>query len=331
MGSKNPFGAAAHAERVVQAAQSAAAASAVAASWSRSLNVHGLTPDAPARREPVGRRDFREAHERMGRMLPIAAGVMDRLFAAVGESGCSVIFSDADGVIIDRRGAPGDDETFARSGLWTGANWSESAEGTNGIGTCLIEERPVIVYRDDHFHSRNMSMSCMGAPVFDHLGRLAAVLDVSSCREDLTRGVARLTAHAVADAARRIESDCFQGAFPDCRIIVAEGHGPGGAMLLAVDRDDLLVGATRKARRKLGLDDGSFDAPSPLGDVMDGSDNGSDLADAERAEIRRALARAGGNASAAARDLGVSRATLYRRMARLGVSRQTPIGAAPGE
>lgn len=33
----------------------------------------------------------------------------------------------------------------------------------------------------------------------------------------------------------------------------------------------------------------------------------------------RALARAEGNVSAAARALGVGRATLYRRMARLGI------------
>ncbi|MEM9669440.1 MAG: GAF domain-containing protein [Pseudomonadota bacterium] len=332
MGPKHPPSShAAHAERVVKAAQSAAAASAVAASWSRSLNFHGLVPDDPLRREPVDRCSLREARERMGHMLPIAAGIMDRLFAAVGESGCSVILGNADGVILERRGAPGDDEAFVRSGLRTGANWNESAEGTNGIGTCLIEERPVIVYRDDHFHSRNMAMSCMGAPIFDHLGRLAAVLDVSSCRQDMTMGVARLTAHAAADAARRIESDLFQNAFPDCRIIIAEGHGPGGAMLLAVDRDDLLVGATRKARRTLGLGDDSFDTPSPLSDIMDGTHNRSDLGDAERSEIRRALARASGNASAAARDLGLSRATLYRRMKRLGINRQAPASSAPDE
>ena len=40
----------------------------------------------------------------------------------------------------------------------------------------------------------------------------------------------------------------------------------------------------------------------------------------ERAVLRQALARAGGNASEAARSLGIGRATLYRRLARVGLS-----------
>ena len=45
----------------------------------------------------------------------------------------------------------------------------------------------------------------------------------------------------------------------------------------------------------------------------------SDLRAAERAELQRPLARTDGNMSAAARDLGIGRATLYRRLKRLGL------------
>ena len=44
-----------------------------------------------------------------------------------------------------------------------------------------------------------------------------------------------------------------------------------------------------------------------------------DLLEAERGAVRRALARTGGNVSAAARALGVSRATLHRKLHRLGL------------
>ena len=46
-----------------------------------------------------------------------------------------------------------------------------------------------------------------------------------------------------------------------------------------------------------------------------------DYATAERGAIQRALAHNGGNVSAAATDLGISRATLHRKLKRLSFSR----------
>lgn len=303
--------------REIALSRGGAAGSAVAASWYRSLLVHGLDPDTAPRPERLDRAACQHASDRMGRLASIAKGTMDRLFAAVGESGCSVILTDASGVIIERRGKPGDDAAFQHWGLWTGADWSEAREGTNGIGTCVVEQRPVIVHRDQHFYASNTAMSCMGAPIFDHEGEFAGVLDISSCRADLAGAFVALLADAVADAARRIEAENFQSAFARSRIVVA-GAADAGPMLLALDPDDLVVGATRRARKTLGLSAKSFANPLPARDIL-GDTSGPDLAAAERAEIRRALARTQGNASRAARELGISRATLYRRMAELGL------------
>jgi DNA-binding NtrC family response regulator len=49
----------------------------------------------------------------------------------------------------------------------------------------------------------------------------------------------------------------------------------------------------------------------------------------DRASIEAALARAGGVIAHAARDLGLSRQALYRRMERLGLKSETPRSAAP--
>jgi transcriptional regulator of acetoin/glycerol metabolism len=245
---------------------------------------------------------------------------MDRLFASVGDTGCAVVLTDQTGLIVERRGNPSDDQSFRDWGLWTGAEWSEAREGTNGIGTCLVEQRPVTIHRDQHFRSRNTAMSCMGAPVFDHEGELAGVLDISSCRADLTEAFVALLADSVADAARRIEAENFQHAFAANRIVMGQGDMSTGPLLLAVDQDDLLVGATRRARKLYGLSRESFANPRPVRDVIESQAPGtSSLEAAERAELRRALAHTGGNAAKAARYLGIGRATLYRRMARHGL------------
>jgi transcriptional regulator of acetoin/glycerol metabolism len=297
-----------------------AARSALAASWSRSLVLHGLDPDSVSVPERTDAVTCAHAKEKMGRIAAIASPVMDRLFAAVGTSGCSVVLTDGTGLIVDRRGRLGDDAQFLEWGLWTGADWSEAREGTNGIGTCLVEQRPTTVHRDQHFASRNTVMSCMGAPVFDHEGELAGVLDISSCRADLADAFVALLADAVGDAARRIEAENFQASYAGQRILVGPGDGPAGAMLFAIDQDDLLIGATRRARKAYKLSGDSFRNPKPARDILNEPGSaGADLDAAERAVLRRALAAADGNASRAALALGVSRATLYRRMARVGL------------
>ncbi len=311
-----------HAKTVRDTALSSSggARSALAASWNRSLIVHGLDPDVAAPRGRADHSAFVEARDRLGRIAAIAAPMMERLFAAVGASGCSVVLTDTSGIILERRGRPEDDDTFKQWGLWTGADWSEAREGTNGIGTCLVEQRPVVIQRDQHFASRNIGLNCMGAPVFDHEGELAGVLDISSCRADLGEPMVALIGDAVADAARRIEAENFQASFAGKRIIVGPGDGAGGAMLFAVDQDDLLIGATRRARKAFSLSHENFRNPKPARDVLrEFGASGPDLDAAERGELRRALAGANGNASQAAKALGISRATLYRRMARVGL------------
>jgi transcriptional regulator of acetoin/glycerol metabolism len=310
-----------HGDKVREVAldKGAAAQSALAASWSRSLLMHRLDPDGTPSGERHGDGALAAARERLGNLARIAQPILDRLFTAVGDSGCSVVLTDKSGVIVERRGKPGDDNSFRAWGLWTGADWSEAAEGTNGIGTCLVEQRPVTIHRDQHFYSRNAAMSCMGAPVFDHEGKLAGVLDISSCRADVTESFASLLSHAVAQAARQIEAENFQAAFPQARIIMGPGAQDSGPVLLAADRDDLLIGATRRARKAYGLSAQSFTSPRPVRDILSAETSAANLEAAERAELRRALAHTGGKAAQAARDLGISRATLYRRMAKMGM------------
>lgn len=104
---------------------------------------------------------------------------------------------------------------------------------------------------------------------------------------------------------------------------MAPAHGYRGSALLAVDRYDLVIGATRTARQTLGLTDKSLASARPLADILASSRQTSDLRAAEWAELQRALARTDGNVSAAARNLGIGRATLYRRMRRLGLAKGT--------
>ena len=303
-----------HIDRVVTAlAAGGAARSPLVASWSRSARLHGLSPEIRSKPVRLTETELHAARDRMEAMIRTAAPSLDRLFQAVGGVGCCVMLADSEGVPVERRGAIADDVTFEDWGLWTGTVWSEAQDGTNGIGTCLAEGRQVTIHRNQHFLARNTGLSCITAPIHDAEGRIAGALDVSSARADLTEGFLGLIALSVTDAARRIEADLFRLAFPRARLMMVPGQDRGNGALLAVDADDLVIGATHAARQALGLAGDLAAQPRPVADLLgQGADDGFEAA--ERAVVARALARAGGNVSAAARALGISRATLHRKL-----------------
>lgn len=311
-----------HADRIQAAIKSGGAAkSALVASWRRSATLHHLDPSDRKPPHRLTDLELEHARQRIEPLIRAAQDSLDRLYLAVGGVGCCVLLADSEGVPIDRRGAAGDDKTFENWGLWTGNVWSEDAEGTNGIGTCLVEHRILTIHADQHFFDRNTALSCTTAPIFDHEGNLAAALDVSSCRADLTEGFINLISMAVADAARRIEADNFRQAFSDARILLAPTQDKHSGGLLAVDRDDLIIGATRAARLSLGLSAEQLTRPLPAGDLLGKAEQSGELRNAERAAVQRALARANGSVTAAARLLGISRATLHRKLNRLDLPR----------
>jgi transcriptional regulator of acetoin/glycerol metabolism len=303
---------------------SASAHSAVAASWSRSLTHYGLDPDNAPPPQGLTHYEFRAAYDRMELLVRLAQVTLDRLFQSVGDAGCCVLLTDGAGVPLDRRGMVGDDADFRAVGLWTGMVWSEAREGTNGVGTCIAEGRALTIHRDEHFLTRNIGLSCTVAPIWDAQGRLMGALDVSTCRADLTPAILKLVASATREAAHRIETTHFRETFRHARILIGPDTGSGPAGLLAVDREDLVIGASRAARLAYGLTDERLRSPFPAGDLLDGGGTRPEeaLASAERIAVRQALSRAKGNVSAAARLLGISRATMHRKLDRLGVGRE---------
>lgn len=307
-----------HADQVEAAIASGhAAKSALVASWCRSLKLHRLDPAGTRPPYQLTDAEVDRARERIAPLLHAAQATLDRLHQAVGGTGCCVLLADREGIPLERRGSMADDRIFREWGLWTGAIWSEAQEGTNGIGTCLVEQRPLTIDRDQHFFTRNTLLSCTAVPIYDQEARLAGVLDVSSCRADRTDAFADLIALVASEAARKIEAELFRAAFVKARIVLTEAHGGG---LLAIDTDDLVIGATRSARLALGL---ATDRPLrsvPATDLLCGEGGSREhLGDAERAAVQRALMRSQGNVSGAAKALGVSRATLHRKLKRFDI------------
>jgi transcriptional regulator of acetoin/glycerol metabolism/AraC-like DNA-binding protein len=228
----------------------------VSASWRRSATEHGVDPlnsEAPRILLPNELKDLREP---LDELIFIAQEEIDRLYRVVREAGYTVLLCDTAGVAVEHRGDNADASRFRYWGTWLGGVWSEAIEGTNGIGTCIAEERPVTVHRSQHFRSRHIDLSCSAAPVFGVDGKLMAVLDVSAIDPQLSERAHALTGALTATAARAIASRLFRERFRRDWIVAVsplEDGEPG--MLLAVDGNQRIVGANRAARTSLLLDD----------------------------------------------------------------------------
>lgn len=228
---------------------------AVTTSWQRSLHDHHVDPGSLDAPRVLTAQELIDARGPVEYLIAVAREESDRLHAVVGKVGYVVLLTSPRGVVVDVRGDPLRADEFAYWGAWKGGVWAEEVEGTNGIGTCIAEQRPVTVHRTQHFRARNTSLSCCGAPVFGPDGNLAAVLDVSSIDPEVSERSHALALSVTMNTARAIEERFFRETFRRAWIVaIAPPAAAGEPFLLALDGDQCIIGADRGARSILGLD-----------------------------------------------------------------------------
>jgi transcriptional regulator of acetoin/glycerol metabolism len=229
----------------------------VSTSWRRCVDEYRIDPASHEQPRILEGPELEQLREPLARLIVDAQDELDRLYRLVGQAGYVVLFCNDKGVAVDHRCSQLDVDQFKYWGNWLGGTWSEEVEGTNGIGTCIAEKRPITVHRDQHFRVRHIDLSCSAAPIFDGGGNLIAVLDVSSIDPALSERSHALTGALTQASARAIEERMFREQFS--RNWVVAFAVPGGSpMLLAVDQDQRIVGGDRNARLRLARDDGDL-------------------------------------------------------------------------
>jgi transcriptional regulator of acetoin/glycerol metabolism len=228
----------------------------VSASWHRSVNKHGIDPDSSEAPRILTAGEIKALRDPLDRLIVSAQEEIDRLYKVVREAGYTLLFCDTAGTAVEHRGADADASLFKYWGTWLGGVWSEAAEGTNGIGTCIAEERPITVHRTQHFRSRHIDLSCSAAPVFDVDGTLIAALDVSAVDPERSERAHALTGALTVASARAIEERFFRERFRrEWIFAVSPPENSAAGMLLAADGHQRIAGANRAARTALLLDD----------------------------------------------------------------------------
>ena len=225
-------------------------------SWQRCLEDYHLDPAQNIAPTVLEHGRILEGRERLQQVLHIAGHEMNSLHQQLSGAGHAVLLTDARGVILNCVTAPAERKVFEHAGLWLGADWSEAREGTNGIGTCMVERQALTIHQDEHFRGRHTGLTCSASPVFDPQGVLLAVLDVSSARHEVSRQSQFHTMALVNLSAKIIESSYFLHHFEGQWLLrfhlQAQSLGLFSEGMLAFDGDGVICAVNQSALNLLG-------------------------------------------------------------------------------
>ena len=170
----------------------------ILASWRRS-RFCGVDVD---RIEPPYRADV----DLDNRLVRSARPVLDRLERELSDAPMSVILTDAQAWVLERRVGDGSLHLqLDKVSLAPGFSYAERFVGTNGIGTALEEQRAAHVFGHEHFSERLQTLSCAGAVVRHPLtGRVEGLIDLTSWRVDAGPLMRVLAGEAARDVAGRL-------------------------------------------------------------------------------------------------------------------------------
>ena len=316
---------------------------AILRSWIRCADM-GLDERATPHMEAPTRSELKSLQERHEALRRICRPELGALYSESREISGIVVLTNAAGEILDAVGDASFADKAAQVALRPGARWSEAGTGTNAIGTALAERRAVAVNGAEHYFQGHQGLSCAATPIIDPRGATLGVLDISTpalAQNSHMLGLVRM-------AVEQIEHRLCRGGFEGCQTVRFQTDpnllGVAREGILVV-REGVVVAANRRglslvnrswegldhmhvgelfdtvagrlsAGRVLGTDGREFyvqideeAATQRLPQVVQTS-----LEDVELSTIRQAVALHKGSVSAAARQLGIHRSTIYRRL-----------------
>jgi len=226
----------------------------IARSWQRCVDrkvtVKGKASEIPI----VSSGTLKGFRERSSQLIFHSEPIMNQLHEQIYGTSSVVVLTDATGMVLHSVGDPDFMKKAQQVTLQPGGLWTEEANGTNAIGTALIEKVPVTVRAVEHFIEINQFLTCSSAPILDQHGRMLGVLDVSSDSATYQR----YTTALVRMSALMIENRVFAGQFTDEILfhfhLRPEFIGTLYEGIAAFSFDGRFVAGNRAALVQLGLD-----------------------------------------------------------------------------
>ena len=222
-------------------------------SWKRCLKI-GLDPFGKVSPPILGESELHRLIEQNRDLVQCCEPMMEMFEISVRDTGFIVSLSDKSGCVLV---VGGDEEIMEMAGqnlYLPGSLRDTDRAGTNAIGLCLTEGKPIQLTGAEHFNLRFHSWTCSSAPIRGRDGRLLGVITLSG----RSKGRHKHTLALVTAAARTIESQLRERELTEEKLrlssmlnLVFNSISDG---VIAVDTDLTLTHINKKAAEMLGVD-----------------------------------------------------------------------------
>ena len=152
---------------------------------------------------PIDLGVLREAVQHNHDLVESAKLLMDKLVLSIHMSKSVVTLVDDKGLVLHVSATTQDLKSVPYGEA--GRLCDEGTLGTNGMGLCIFEQRPVHVIASEHYNASLHYLSCAAAPIINSAGRLIGALNLAIFTENFhqhTLGLIEAAAHAVEEQIR---------------------------------------------------------------------------------------------------------------------------------
>lgn len=223
-------------------------------SWQRCRDKYKIEPQRSIDLCVLTEKELREKRQPLEQLLANSQRILERVRRVAKESGYCVLIGNVDGVTVQAFTDSDHDLALQSRGIRQGTLWQEAMAGTNGLGTCLEEQRPVTVDASEHYGANLQCFSCSAAPLVGADGAIVGGLNMSTFANGNRRSQA-LALNLVTETANEIEALIFKDAYSNQHIVSFTGATHLNNAFVAFNESGTIVAATTPALIELNCRD----------------------------------------------------------------------------
>jgi transcriptional regulator of acetoin/glycerol metabolism len=156
-------------------------------SWRRCLNAH-VDPAKYQAPPPLSENSLYSLQQKHGDLLSASTPVMAMARDFLAETGTIMVLTDHSGTILSLEGDPVTRDEGETMNMTPGASWSETACGTNAIGTAIAVRHPVQIHSAEHYCAGIKRWTCSSTVILDpYDSSVLGAIDVSGLQQTYNR------------------------------------------------------------------------------------------------------------------------------------------------